>query len=143
MKRITLFLITVLSAAMIFTGCAQPNNTASSTGTADEKSSSKQAFQIIAADEAKKMMDEGNVTIIDVRRKDEYDAGHIKDAILISNESIGDTAPAELPDKDAVLLVYCRTGIRAKEASQKLADLGYTHVYDFGGITDWPYDIVK
>ena len=143
MKRITLFLITVLSAAMIFTGCAQPNSTASPAGKADEKSSSKQAFQIIAADEAKKMMDEGNVTIVDVRRQDEYDAGHIKDAILIPNESIGDTAPAELPDKDAVLLVYCRTGIRAKEASQKLADLGYTHVYDFGGITDWPYDIVK
>ena len=100
-------------------------------------------FQIITAEDAKKMMDEGNVTIVDVRRQDEYDAGHVKGAILVSNESIGSTAPEALPGKDAVLLVYCRTGIRAADASQKLADLGYTHVYDFGGIQDWPYETEK
>lgn len=103
----------------------------------------KPTYQMITADEAKAMMDKGNVTIVDVRRQDEYDAGHVKDAILVPNESIGATAPEALPDKDAVLLVYCRTGIRAENASQKLIELGYTHVYDFGGIVDWPYEIEK
>lgn len=103
----------------------------------------KASFQIIDYKKAKVMMDKGGVTIVDVRRQDEYDAGHIKDAILVPNESIGKTELKALPDKNAVLLVYCRTGIRAKDASQKLANLGYKNVYDFGGIVDWPYEKVK
>ncbi|NCB32882.1 MAG: rhodanese-like domain-containing protein [Erysipelotrichia bacterium] len=101
------------------------------------------AFQIISAEEAKSMMDSSETVIVDVRRQDEYDAGHIENAMLIPNESIGNTAPTELADKDAVILVYCRTGIRARDASQKLADLGYTNVYDFGGISTWPFETVK
>lgn len=101
------------------------------------------SFRIITAKEAKKMIDEEEVTIVDVRRQDEYDNGHINDAILVPNESIKDTAPEDLPDKDATILVYCRTGIRAKEASGKLADLGYTNIYDIGGIVDWPYETEK
>lgn len=98
------------------------------------------SFQIISQEKAKQMIDSGNVIIVDVRRQDEYDAGHIPGAILIPNESINDTAPKDLPDKDAVLLIYCRTGIRAKDTSQKLSDLGYTQVYDIGGIVDWTYE---
>ncbi|MCH3914850.1 MAG: rhodanese-like domain-containing protein [Acidaminococcaceae bacterium] len=101
------------------------------------------SFQIIDYKKAKVMMDNGGVTVVDVRRQDEYDAGHIKNAILVPNESIGKTEPKLLPDKNAILLVYCRTGIRAKDASQKLANLGYKNVYDFGGIVDWPYEKVK
>lgn len=88
------------------------------------------------------MMDKGGVTVVDVRRQDEYDAGHIANAVLVPNESIGDTAPAALPDKDATLLLYCRSGHRSAQAAAKLAALGYTHVYDFGGINSWPYDVV-
>jgi len=98
----------------------------------------------ISQDEAKLMMqdDDGHV-IVDVRRADEYAQGHIPGAILIPNESITDTPPEELPDKNQIILVYCRTGRRSKEASQKLADMGYVNVYEFGGIEDWTGEIVK
>jgi rhodanese-related sulfurtransferase len=97
----------------------------------------------ISQDEAKLMMqdDDGHV-IVDVRRPDEYAAGHIPGAILIPNEEIGTEEPAELPDKRQIILVYCRTGRRSKEAAQKLADMGYVNVYEFGGIEDWTGDIV-
>ena len=88
------------------------------------------------------MMDEGNATVVDVRTAEEYAAGHIPDSILVPVESIGDTTPVELPDTEAVLLVHCRTGIRSKSASDQLVELGYKHVYDFGGIVDWPYETV-
>ncbi len=101
------------------------------------------AYAQISQDEAKLMMqdDDGHV-IVDVRRADEYAQGHIPGAILIPNESITDTLPKELPDKNQIILVYCRTGRRSKEASQKLADMGYVNVYEFGGIEDWTGDIV-
>ncbi len=101
-------------------------------------------YKQISQDEAKEMMekDDGHV-IVDVRRQDEYDEGHIPGAILIPNESIEDTPPAELPDPDRIILVYCRSGRRSKEASQKLADMGYSQVYEFGGIIDWTGEVVK
>ena len=103
----------------------------------------KPAYVQISQDEAKLMMqaDDGHV-IVDVRRADEYAGGHIPGAILIPNESIADTPPEELPDKYQTILVYCRTGRRSKEASQKLADMGYVNVYEFGGIEDWTGEIV-
>jgi len=103
----------------------------------------KPFYAQISQDEAKLMMqdDDGHV-IVDVRRADEYAQGHIPGAILIPNESITDTPPEELPDKYQIILVYCRTGRRSKEASQKLADMGYVNVYEFGGIEDWTGEIV-
>ena len=103
----------------------------------------KPRYVHISPDEAKLMMtyDDGHV-IVDVRRADEYANGHIPGAILIPNESIIDTPPEELPDKKQIILVYCRTGRRSKEASQKLADMGYMNVYEFGGIEEWTGDIV-
>jgi rhodanese-related sulfurtransferase len=97
----------------------------------------------ISQDEARLMMqdDYGHV-IVDVRRADEYAEGHIPGAILIPNEEIGTEEPEELPDKYQVILVYCRTGRRSKEAAQKLANMGYVNVYEFGGIEDWTGDIV-
>ena len=91
---------------------------------------------------AEEPADEGNATVVDVRTAEEYAAGHIPGSILIPVESIGDTKPVELPDTEAVLLVHCRTGIRSKRASDQLVELGYKHVYDFGGIVDWPYETV-
>lgn len=98
------------------------------------------AYHKITAEQAKEMIDKDDVTIVDVRTKEEYAEKHIPGAVLLPNESIGEEPPAELPDKDAVLLVHCRTGVRSKEASDKLVALGYTKVYDFGGIADWPYE---
>ena len=89
------------------------------------------------------MMDQGNVTIVDVRRADEYEAGHIPGAILVPNETILSEAATKLPDQNAVLLIYCRSGRRSAEAAQKLLSLGYSQVYDFGGILDWPYDVTQ
>lgn len=100
-------------------------------------------YHKITAEEAKTMMDEQTVTVVDVRTEAEYQEGHIADAVLVPNESIADQMPEALPDKEATLLVYCRSGRRSKEASEKLLELGYRNVYDFGGINDWPYDVVK
>ncbi|MBQ6540470.1 MAG: rhodanese-like domain-containing protein [Oscillospiraceae bacterium] len=97
----------------------------------------------ITQEEAMEMMtrDDGHV-IVDVRRQYEYDESHIPGAILIPNESIETEPPEELPDPDQIILIYCRSGRRSKEASQKLADMGYTNVYEFGGIITWPGEIV-
>ena len=102
-------------------------------------------YQKITAEEAKVMMDEQeNVVILDVREQDEYDGGHIPGAVLLPVGTIAeDTAAAVIPEKDAVVLVYCRGGNRSKTASAALAELDYTQVYEFGGILDWPYDIVQ
>ncbi len=98
-------------------------------------------YRKITPDEAKARMDSGDeVLILDVRTQEEYDAGHIPGAVLLPNETIGSEAPAILPDKGAEILIYCRSGRRSAEAANKLVALGYTGVYDFGGIIDWPYE---
>lgn len=104
---------------------------------------SKLPYLQIDQETAKKMMeaDDGHV-IVDVRRQDEYDAGHIPGAILIPNESITTERPEELPDLYQIILIYCRSGNRSKQAAQKLADMGYVNLYEFGGIIDWTGDIV-
>jgi len=102
------------------------------------------SYEIISQDKAKEIMDSGeNHIIIDVREKDEYDEGHIPGAILIPHLSINELADKMLPDKDALILVYCRSGRRSKIAADSLAKLGYSNVKEFGGIIDWKYDIVK
>jgi len=97
----------------------------------------------ISQEDAKRMMerDDGHI-IVDVRRQDEYDSGHIPGAVCIPNESIGKERLSLLPDPDRIILVYCRSGRRSREAAQKLFDIGYTNVYEFGGIIDWEGEIV-
>ena len=98
----------------------------------------------ISAAEAKALMDsEKDYVIIDARTQEEYDAGHIPGAVLISEYEIADRAESKLPDKNQLILVYCRSGRRSKIASQALVDLGYTNVKEFGGIIDWEYETVK
>ena len=93
--------------------------------------------------EAMQMMQEqADYLIVDVRRPDEFAEGHIPGAVNVPNEDIGDEMPELLPCKDQILLVYCRSGNRSKEASQKLADIGYTKVYEFGGISTWEGETV-
>lgn len=101
------------------------------------------SYHKISASKAKSMMEEGTVVIVDVRTLAEYNEGHIEGAILIPNETIGSTAPSALPDKEAVILIYCRSGNRSKQAADKLVAMGYAKIYDFGGIIDWTYGTVK
>jgi len=110
----------------------------------DGKKTGKTKPRNISAKEAKAMMDEGGTcTIVDVRTRAEFRERHIKDAKLVPLDEIEFRAETELPDKNAVLLVYCQSGGRSASAVQILADLGYTSVYNFGGIITWPYDTVK
>ena len=98
-------------------------------------------YAMISQKEAKEIMDSGeNYIILDVRNQDEYDEKHIPGAILIPNTEIETRAEDELPDKNQLILVYCRSGNRSKKASQILADMGYTNVKEFGGINEWPYE---
>ena len=102
------------------------------------------SYDQISGAEAKAIMDsESGYIIIDARTQEEYDQGHIPGAILIPEYEIADRAEKELPDKDQLILVYCRSGRRSKIASEELVKLGYTNVKEFGGIIDWEYEIVK
>lgn len=111
--------------------------------TAVKIETAKIEYRKITAEEAKKRIDGGNVIILDVRTQAEYDEGHIQGAILLPDNEIKDKAESVLPDKNATILVYCRTGRRSALASEELIRMGYTDIYDFGGIVDWPYEIVR
>ena len=105
---------------------------------------SNRMFQSISAADAKKMMESGqDIKILDVRTKDEYAEGHIKDAVLLPVAEVELEAEDVLEDKGQAVLVYCRSGVKSRIASQLLVDLGYTDVYEFGGILNWPYEITK
>ena len=126
-KRI---LFALLMRLFVIAGCGR-----------DEKMNT---YQQISQEEAKAMMDTQEILILDVREQDEYDAGHIPGAVLLPVGSITkDTASAVIPAKDTVVLVYCRSGNRSKTASQALAELGYTGIYEFGGINTWPYEVMR
>ena len=130
-------LISLAAASLLLlTGCA-------STGQVADGDVTEKSYTRITQETAKEMMsrDDGHV-IVDVRRKDEYDAGHIPGAILIPNEEIVTSPPAALPDFDQIVLIYCRSGNRSKQAAQKLFDMGYTNIYEFGGINTWTGEIV-
>ncbi len=101
-------------------------------------------YRQVSAQEAMDMMaGQENYLILDVRTQAEYDGGHIPGAISLPNEDIGREDPPQLPLKDQLILVYCRSGNRSKQASDKLAALGYTNVVEFGGINTWPGDIIQ
>ena len=122
MKRI----LSLLFCLLLLTGCG---------GNAAD------GYQQITQEEAKEMMDSQEVIILDVREQDEYDSGHIPGAVLLPVGTIDETTAAEvIPEKDSTVLVYCRSGNRSKTASSTFADLGYTNIYEFGGISTWPYE---
>ena len=103
---------------------------------------SSNSYQQVDAETAKKLMDtEDDYVILDARTQTEYDEGHIPGAILIPHDTVATAAEDALPDKDQLILVYCRSGNRSKQASQTLVDLGYTNVVEFGGINSWPYEV--
>ena len=125
MKRIFPLIFAML---LVLTGCG---------GTAEENT-----YQQITQEEAKNMMDTQEAIVLDVREQDEFDAGHIPGAVLLPVGTItNDSAAAMTPERCSVVLVYCRSGNRSKKASQALVDLGYTGIYEFGGINTWPYEV--
>ena len=124
-------LIPILLSALMFTGCAGSSNHQTNT------------YRSITMDEAVTMMaQETGYIILDVRRPDEFAAGHIPNAINVPNETIGTDEIPDLPNNDQLIMVYCRSGRRSKEASAKLVKLGYTNIVEFGGILDWKGEIV-
>jgi len=136
MKKLAV-LAAVLLASVLFVSCAGSMAQTASTSDSDA------AYHKITAEQAKERIDSGDdLVILDVRTQEEYDAGHIENAVLLPNETISDTQPDLLPGLNQEILIYCRSGNRSAQAAKKLAALGYTAVYDFGGIIDWPYDVV-
>ena len=126
MKRMLPAVLTIL---LLFTGCGGD-------------SMNENSYQQITQETAKEMMDTQEVVILDVREQHEYDSGHIPEAVLLPVGTITEeTAASVIDDLDTTVLVYCRSGNRSKTASQALADVGYTNVYEFGGINDWPYEV--
>ena len=120
-------LIFLFLAVMLLTACGQKKEA---------------AYVNITAEEAKEIMDtEEGYIILDVRTREEYDEGHILGAIVISHDEIAERAEGMLPDKDQLLLVYCRSGRRSKLAAEALVEIGYTNIKEFGGIIDWPYEV--
>ena len=133
MKKVKGLIIMLLISLSLFgmTACDGGN----------EKSST---YEQITAEQAKTIMDtEKDYVIIDARTEEEFAEGHIENAILIPEYEIKDRAEKELPDKEQLILVYCRSGRRSKIASEELVNLGYTNVKEFVGIIDWPYEVVK
>ena len=125
MKKI----LRIFLAALLLAGCAAP---------AEEIT-----YRQINMDEAITIMEEASgYIILDVRTPEEFADKHIPGAINVPNETIGTEEISELPDKDQLILVYCRSGNRSKQASEKLAALGYTNIVEFGGINDWPGETV-
>ena len=139
MKKIIPFFALVLSLFTL-SACAAP---AAAAATPAPTATAAVEYKKISAADATARMDSGEtIIILDVRTQEEYDAGHIPGAILVPNETIVDKQPELLPDLDAEILVYCRSGNRSAQAAKKLIAIGYTNVVDFGGIIDWPYDVV-
>ena len=109
----------------------------------EAKNGKKAEYKKITSDEAKKMMETQKAIVVDVRTLEEYNEGHIPNAISVPLETIENEAEAKLKNKDDLILVYCRSGRRSREAALKLIEKGYTNVIDFGGIQDWNGEIVK
>lgn len=129
MRQILLFAVLAVSLALL-SGCTLSKTKADTA----EDMTDKAAYHKLSAEEAYEMMASQEVVVVDVRTREEYDGGHIENAVLVPNESIGSEMPEALPDKEATLLVYCRSGRRSKDAAQKLLALGYQSVYDFDTI---------
>ena len=139
MKRLTRILlpaVIAMTAVLILTGCGS---------SADDKTvGDKKTYRQVSPEEAAAMMEEEtDYIILDVRTQEEYETAHIPGAICIPNETIGTGDIPELPDKDQLILVYCRSGNRSKQASEKLAKQGYTNIVEFGGINSWTGETVS
>lgn len=144
-KGLIFLLIISLTLFSSCSGNANTEETQNTTiDTTETSINNSLTYEQISGEDAKRLMDtETDFIIVDARTEEEFNEGHIEGAILIPEYEISERAEKELPNKDQLILVYCRSGRRSKIASQALADLGYTNVKEFGGIIDWQYEIVK
>lgn len=132
------YLGAILLIMTILTACTNSTEQNSNQDVGQSDIQQTATYECITQEEAHALMEDGNDCIIlDVRTQEEYDEKHILNAICIPNETIGTEPPAELPDKDQLILVYCRSGNRSKQASEKLVAMGYTNIKEFGGINTW------
>ena len=154
MKKKVVWMSALLAAALLLSACAPQNAptaapaapaaAADAAEAAPQPEAQKAEYRSISAADAKARMDSGDpLLILDVRTQAEYDEGHIPGAVLLPNERIGQERPELLADLHQEILLYCRSGNRSRQAANKLVALGYTNVHDFGGIINWPYDVVK
>ena len=145
MKIRKIMLLTMIGLFSVFGfSCSKTGNEKQSlTMSKEVKNGKKAEYKKITSDEAKKMMETQKVIVVDVRTLEEYNEGHIPNAISVPLETIENKAEAKLKNKDDLILVYCRSGRRSREAALKLIEKGYTNGIDFGGIQDWNAEIVK
>ena len=145
MKIRKIMLLTMIGLFSVFEfSCSKTGNEKQSlTMSKESKNGKKAEYKKITSDEAKKMMETQKVIVVDVRTLEEYTEGHIPNAISVPLETIENEAEAKLKNKDDLILVYCRSGRRSREAALKLIENGYTNVIDFGGIKDWNGEVVK
>lgn len=160
MKKNRIILLTMLMSILLMTGCGKTSSDSSQDTTSSDRTENTEAYknqtenkgndmtensikELTAQEAYDRMNSEDPVVILDVRRADEYETDHIPGAILIPNEEIEDSKPSLLPVIDAEILIYCRSGNRSRQAAEKLVEMGYTNISDFGGIIDWPYDTVS
>lgn len=149
MKKLEI-LLCILMASMLIVSCGQ-NGTSQEIKSIEVdsqettlKEDEKDMYKMITMGEAKEIFKtEGDYIIVDVRRLDEYEGGHIPGAINIPNEVIGTEEISQLPDKEQTIYIYCRSGNRSKQASEKLVKMGYTNIIEFGGILNWTGEVIK
>jgi len=151
MKKLLILLTAALTAVILVTGCAAPEKEADSTASetmteiaAEEETANPipVGYRQISQEEARQMMEsESGYIILDVRTPSEFDEGHIPGAICISHDSIPTDTIPELPDKDQLIMVYCRSGRRSKLAAEQLVSQGYTNIVEFGGINTWTGEV--
>ena len=145
MKIRKIMLLTMIGIFSVFGfSCSKTGNEKQDLVMSKEAKTGKKAeYKKITSDEAKKMMETQKAIVVDVRTLEEYNEGHIPNAISVPLETIENEAEAKLKNKDDLILVYCRSGRRSREAALKLIEKGYTNVIDFGGIKDWNGEVVK
>ncbi len=145
-KNLLLILIAIFMLAVII-GTQQQDNLASAFNqvfnSEEEEAFEKAEYKRLTPEEAKEMMETEDVIILDVRTADEFRQGHIEGAILIPDYDLDKLVAEKLPDKEATILIYCRSGNRSELSSHLLIGMGYQNVYDFGGILDWRYGEVQ
>ena len=140
MKYISWCLAAVLLAAGL-TACASQGTGIPPQAPQSSISATQSSYRSLTPQEAKELLDAGDAVLVDVRTREEYEQSHIPEAIWIDNASIQDAPPEALPDLEAEILLYCRSGVRSKQAAEKLVAMGYRNVFDIGGIQDWPYEV--
>lgn len=149
MKKTALFIILGWMVMMLITACGimeqtdTPIEELEVTESLEETETAEAEYIKLTPEEAKEMIDTEDVIILDVRTEEEFQQGHIEGAVLIPDYDLDKLAAEMLPDKEATILIYCRSGNRSKLASHLLIGMGYQNVYDFGGILDWRYGEVQ